>query len=119
MMEKGGKIRIQSAGDNARGERSNQQLLTAKNHFNQFLKLHGNQVISLEVADTLLPSEVTDVLLGYFATFLFMNLSKLSDALVYLSQMKCFFAEKWQDARNGVSVQPIIPTSGIPTSESG
>lgn len=84
---------LTSAGEAARGERSQQQLTTATNHFNKFLREHldGGESKTL---DTLKPHEVTAELIGCFGTYLFMNLKKISGAQSYLSQIQDIFHGK-------------------------
>lgn len=88
--------KIQDAGAHAVGERSEQQLKTARNHFNTFLQQHGEGSIGAKVMEQLQPVDVTSELIGCFATYLFMTLKKLSGALSYLSQIKGYFTKKWQ-----------------------
>ncbi|TYZ65102.1 hypothetical protein PybrP1_006020 [[Pythium] brassicae (nom. inval.)] len=89
-------IRLQSAGVASRGEKSDQQLATAKNHFNKFLQSHGDSSVSDKSTDTLTHPDVTAEMLGCFATYLFMTLKKMSGVLPYLSQVMGLFTGKWQ-----------------------
>ncbi|TYZ66768.1 hypothetical protein PybrP1_006280 [[Pythium] brassicae (nom. inval.)] len=89
-------IRLQSAGVASRGEKSDQQLATAKNHFNKFLQTHGDSSVSGKTTDALTHPDVTAEMLGRLRTYLFMTLKKMSGALSYLSQVKDFFTGKWQ-----------------------
>ncbi|TYZ64945.1 hypothetical protein PybrP1_009304 [[Pythium] brassicae (nom. inval.)] len=89
-------IRLQSAGVAFRGEKSDKQLVTAKNHFNKILQTHSKSSMSVKTTDNLTHPEVAAEVLGCFATYLFMTLKKMSGALSYLSQVKGFFTGKWQ-----------------------
>ncbi|KAJ0402680.1 hypothetical protein ATCC90586_000834 [Pythium insidiosum] len=85
-------IDLADAADNVRGTSSEQQLSSARKHFNKFVEIHCDVPWTMDTA----PHDfITTQLLGKFATYLFMNLGKLKTAQSYISQVKTFFVTKW------------------------
>ncbi|KAF1326968.1 hypothetical protein FI667_g8119, partial [Globisporangium splendens] len=87
---------LADAGLKSTGAKTEQQFNTAAGRFNTFLRSHGGVDVSSSAMYSIGHACVTAELMGRFGTYLFMNVKKLSAAHSYMSQVKSFFARKWQ-----------------------